>query len=603
MKNQAESENTPQPENPYDLDRMAQRWSEMMRVSGDIAAALAEKTEKQQASWADAPIDPFNLRDGWMAMLENVFQQPEKLTEAQLDLWGKYMTLWDSTMVRMTGGQSADVIETDPADRRFKAPAWKQDATFGFIRQSYLLMSRWLMQMVEQNSNALDQKTAKKLQFFTRQFVDALSPTNFAITNPEVLQATIETGGQNLIRGMKNLLADIKRGQMTMTDENAFKLGENIATAKGQVVYRNKMMELIHYAPAGKTTFKTPLLIVPPWINKFYILDLRADNSFVRWCTEQGHAVFMVSWVNPDASLKDVGFEDYMQDGILAALDAIKEQTGEPDANIIGYCIGGTVLTMTLSWLKAKKKTGRVKSATFFTTLIDFENAGDLKLFVDEQQLEHISDRMAKQGFMDAEGLRVTFNMLRANDLIWSFVVSNYLMGREPFPFDLLYWNSDSTNLPAHMHEFYLRHLYLKNELAKPNTLTIAGVKMDVGTIDTPAYFLSTREDHIAPWKATYAGAKLFSGPVKFTLAASGHIAGVANHPGAKKYCFWTADKMPDKPDAWLEKAKQADGSWWPHWQEWLKAYTGPQVPAIDPEKGPLKPLAAAPGTYVRTKA
>lgn len=587
--------------NPYDLDALARTWGEMLRVSGEVARTMAEKTESRLR--AGTPVDPFNLREAWLGLLDNMMQRPDEMTEAQLDLWRNYMALWDATLVKMSGGAAPDLVEPDPADRRFRADAWHKDALFGFIRQSYLLTARWILQMVDSNSSGMDAATAKKLKFFTRQYIDALSPTNFAITNPEVLKATMESGGQNLVRGMKNLLEDLRRGHMSMTDEKAFKMGENIAATKGHVIFRNRMMELIHYTPAGGETYKRPLLVVPPWINKYYILDLRPDNSFVRWCLAQGHAVFMVSWANPDASLKDVGFEHYMKEGILAALDAIKKQTGEASANVVGYCIGGTVLAMTLAWLKAKKQSARIKSATFLTTLLDFEQAGDLKLFVDEEQLAVLHERMAKQGFMDAEALKTTFNMLRANDLIWSFVVNNYLLGREPFPFDLLYWNSDSTNLPAHMHEFYLRHLYLRNELSKPGKLSIGGVKMDLGTIDTPAFFLSAREDHIAPWKATYAGAKLLGGPVTFTLAASGHIAGVVNHPDAGKYSHWTAKKLPKKPEKWLETAKQADGSWWPEWAEWLKSFAGGKVKAIDPAKGALPPLAAAPGPYVAKKA
>ncbi len=591
----------PHNSNPYDLDRMAGTWAEMMRLSGKIAGAMAEKQRRHD--WGQTPLDPFNLRQGWTTMLERMLQHPEKLTAAQFDLWRNYVTLWDSTLKRMTGGKADDVVTHDPSDRRFKSPAWQEDALFGFLRQSYLLTANWVMHMVEQGSDTLDHQTAQKLKFFTRQFVDALSPSNFALTNPDVVKATMESGGQNLVRGMRNMLSDIQRGRMAMTDENAFKVGENLATTQGQVIFRNRMMELIHYAPAGDTTYKTPLLIVPPWINKFYILDLRPDNSFVRWCLAQGHAVFMVSWVNPDITYKDVSFEDYMQDGILAALDAIEKQTGEKSANVIGYCIGGTLLALTLAWLKAKKQDRKITSATFFTTLIDFDQSGDLKLFVDEEQLQVLSGRMAKQGFLDADGLRTTFNMLRANDLIWTFVVNNYLLGRDPFPFDLLYWNGDSTNLRAHMHEFYLRHMYLKNDLAHAGRLKIGGVKMDVGTIETPAYFISSREDHIAPWRSTYAGARLLGGDVTFTLAGSGHIAGIVNHPDANKYGYWTSAKLPVKPEAWLDGTKETKGSWWPHWAKWLSARPGAKVKAVDPAKGPLKPLCAAPGTYVKSKS
>lgn len=595
------AENPQNQTNPYDLDKLAFTWGEMLTMSGELMREMAEKAKTNPV--AETPMDPFNLRDAMMSLFDRMLQQPEKLTEAQFALWRNYLTLWDSTLTKMTGGEAKDIIEAEPGDRRFKAEEWHKDAMFGFIRQSYLLTAKWLQQLVEQNSGGLDPKAAKKLQFFTRQFVDALSPTNFAVTNPEVLKATLNTGGQNLVKGMRNLLEDLRRGHIAMTNEDAFRLGENIATTKGQTVFRNRMMELIHYTPAGTTTYETPLLVVAPWINKYYILDLRPDNSFVKWCVDQGHSVFMVSWANPDATLRDVGFEDYMKEGILAAIDAIQKQTGAKSANVVGYCIGGTLLTMTLAWLKAKKQDARIKSATFLTTLIDFENAGDLKLFVDEEQISVLRTKMSKQGFLDAETMKVTFSMLRANDLIWSFVVNNYLLGREPFPFDLLYWNSDSTNLPAKMHEYYLRHMYLENDLAKPCKLNVGGAKLDVGTITTPAFFLSTKDDHIAPWKATYAGAQMFAGPVHFTLAASGHIAGVVNHPGSQKYNYWSYDKLPKKPDAWLEKANPAQGSWWPHWQQWLEGFAGKKVKAVDPAKGPLKPLCPAPGVYVKVKA
>lgn len=588
-------------ENPYDLDRLARNWSEMLKLSADFAALFAQKTEAAPAAFTPGMMDPFNLQGAWMRVFENMMNAPDKITQSQFNLWRGYMGLWDQALGRMTGKKSDDIVPADPSDRRFRGEAWHNDALFAFIRQSYLLSARWFTDLVEKNTGTLDPDAAKKLKFFTRAFVDALSPTNFPFTNPDVIQATVETGGENLTRGMKNLLEDLKRGSMRMTDEGAFELGENIATTPGQVVFRNELMELIHYAPAGDKTFEKPLLIAPPWINKYYILDLRPDNSFVKWATAQGHAVFMISWVNPGADLKDVRFDDYMKKGILPALDAIEKQTGCDQTNVIGYCIGGTLLTMTLAWLKDKKQDHRVASATFFTTLIDFRDSGDLKLFVDEEQLKNLHDRMAQQGFMDANALKATFNLLRANDLIWSFVINNYLMGREPFPFDLLYWNSDSTNLPAAMHEFYLRHMYLKNELCQPGKLEFGGVPIDVGTIETPAYFLSTREDHIAPWKATFAGSKLFAGDVTFTLAASGHIAGVVNPPAANKYCYWTAHPA-ENPDAWLEHAKQEQGSWWPHWQKWVEQYAGKKVAAIDPASGPLKPLCPAPGEYVKKK-
>lgn len=575
-----------------------------MRLGGDLARTLAEKSET--TDWARIGADPFNLHGAWVAMVDHMLAHPDQMTAAQFDLWRKYIGVWNQALTRLSGGNAPDIVAADPTDRRFRAEAWHRDAIFAFIRQTYLLTARWIMGQVDVNAAALEPEAARKLQFFTRNFIDALSPANFAWTNPEVVRETLESGGQNLVRGLKNLVDDMKRGALRTTDEKAFKVGENLATTKGQVVFRNRLMELIQYAPTTKQVAKTPLLIVPPWINKYYILDLRPDNSFVKWAVDQGQTVFMVSWVNPDQSLGNLGFDDYMLEGILAALDAVESRTGEKQTNVIGYCIGGTLLAMTLSYLKKKKKAGRVASATFFTTLLDFADSGDLKLFVDEEQLRLLRERMHRHGFLDAETLKATFSLLRANDMIWSFVVNNYLMGREPFPFDLLYWNADSTNLPARMHEYYLRHMYLRNDLRTPGKLEFAGSKIDLGRIDTPAYFLSAREDHIAPWKATYAGTQLLGGPSTFVLAASGHIAGVVNHPAAKKYCYWTgrnATGNATTPDAYIKDAKQHEGSWWPHWRAWLKQYEGPPVAARDPAKGKPKPLCPAPGTYVLKKA
>ncbi|MGB0719685.1 MAG: PHA/PHB synthase family protein, partial [Bdellovibrionales bacterium] len=403
--------------------------------------------------------------------------------------------------------------------------------------------------------------------------------------------------------GFEHLIEDLKAGhgelKIRTTDENAFKLGENIATTKGAVVYQNDLMQLIQYAPTIKEVFKRPLLIIPPWINKYYILDLRPDNSFIKWAVGQGHTVFVVSWVNPSPKLAQKRFEDYMQEGVIAALDQIKSITQQPDCNVVGYCLGGTLLSITLAWLERHKQAGRVKSATFLTTLMDFEHAGDMKLFMDDEQLELMNREMAETGVLQAKKLQQTFSLLRANDLIWSFVINNYLMGKEPFPFDLLYWNDDSTNMPAAMHSFYLRKLYRDNLLVKPGGIEMDATPIDIATIKTPAYFLSTRDDHIAPWQATYQGTQILSGPVTFTLAASGHIAGVVNPPTKEKYCYWSSDKTPDNADEWLGSAKETAGSWWPHWQNWIKDFGGDKVKARE-IKSPIEP---APGGYVRVKS
>jgi polyhydroxyalkanoate synthase len=453
-----------------------------------------------------------------------------------------------------------------------------------------------------QDVDGLDAKTAQKVDFYTRQFVDAMAPSNFVMTNPEVLRLTAESRGENLVRGLENLLSDLERGdgrlQISMTDRSAFKVGENLAVTPGKVVFENALMQLIQYAPATETVARRPLLIVPPWINKYYILDLKPANSFVKWAVEQGHTVFMVSWVNPDATLAAKSFEDYMLEGPLAALDAIERATGEREVNIIGYCLGGTLTACLLSWMQAKGD-DRIKSATFFTTLTDFAEPGELSVFIDEEQLAALESKMNEKGYLEGSAMATTFNMLRANDLIWSFVVNNYLKGQDPFPFDLLYWNSDSTRMPAAMHSYYLRNMYQKNLLREPGGLTMAGVPIDLGTIKTPSFFVSTREDHIAPWKATYAATQLFGGPVRFCLAGSGHIAGVVNPPTAVKYNHWTSTKTPKTPDAWLESATAVEGSWWPEWQKWVARHAGGKVPARVPGAGGLPAIEDAPGRYV----
>ena len=416
-------------------------------------------------------------------------------------------------------------------------------------------------------------KTAQKVDFYSRQFVDAMSPSNFLLTNPEVLRKTAETGGENLLKGLNNLLSDLEQGKgrlrIKMTDMEAFKLGENIGVSPGKVVFQNDLMQLIQYTPSTEKVLKRPLLIAPPWINKFYILDLRPRNSFVRWAVSQGHTVFVISWVNPDEKLAEKGFEDYMKEGYLAALDAIEQATGEREVNAIGYCLGGTLLASTLAYM-ATKKDNRIRSATFFVTMMDFAEAGELGVFIDEEQLKALEEKMNKRGYLEGSEMATTFNMLRANDLIWSFVVNNYLLGNDPFPFDLLYWNADSTRMPARMHSFYLRKMYQENLLAEPGGISLAGVPIDLRKIKTPAYFLSTREDHIAPWKSTYRGTQLLGGPKRFVLAASGHIAGVVNPPDGGKYSHWINTDLPADPEEWFKGATEIAGSWWPDWHRWV---------------------------------
>ncbi|MEO3475230.1 class I poly(R)-hydroxyalkanoic acid synthase [Roseomonas sp. CAU 1739] len=577
------------------------------RTMADVAERgqriVSDFLKRQSGSPADP--DPLKIGNAFLEMTTRLMANPARLVQAQLGFWHDYLTLWQNTARRMMGDETTPVIAEDDKDRRFKDDAWRDHEVFDFIRQTYLLSARYFRSVVE-GTEGLEPKTAQKVDFYTRQFVDAMSPTNFLMTNPEVLRRTAETGGENLLRGLSNLLTDLERGRgklkIRMTDDTKFKVGDNIAVTPGKVVFQNDLMQLIQYSPTTETVLKRPLLIIPPWINKFYILDLRPKNSFIRWAVEQGHTVFVISWVNPDAKLAEKGFEDYMLDGPYAALDAIEKVTGEKGANVIGYCLGGTLLASTLAHMAAKKDT-RVKSATFFTTMVDFEEAGELGVFIDEEQLSALEEKMSKVGFLEGREMATTFNMLRANDLIWSFVVNNYLMGQEPFPFDLLYWNDDSTRMPAKMHSFYLRRMYQQNDLVKPGEIDLLGVKLDLRKIKLPTYILSTREDHIAPWLSTYRATQIYKGPTRFVLAASGHIAGVANPPDAGKYSHWIGDDLPPDPEAWFKGATELAGSWWPDWHRWVSGLDKATVPARIPGEGGLPAIEDAPGSFVKVMA
>ncbi len=579
-------------------------------VVGRSMADIAERSQRIVSEWLKRQgqqgqdLDPLNVGSAFLEMTARLMANPAQMMKAQIGFWQDYMTLWQNTARRMMGIDTEPVIDALSGDRRFKDDAWKDSEVFDFIKQSYLLSARYVQDVVT-HVDGLDKKTAQKVDFYARQFCDAMSPSNFLLTNPEVLRRTAETGGENLLKGLNNLLSDLENGKgklrIKMTDMEAFKLGENIGVSPGKVVYQNELMQLIQYSPATETVLKRPLLIGPPWINKFYILDLRPRNSLVRWAVSQGHTVFVISWVNPDEQLAEKGFEDYMHQGYLAALDAIEKATGEREVNAIGYCLGGTLLASTLAYMAAKKD-DRIKSATFFVALTDFEEAGELGVFIDEEQLTSLEDKMNKRGFLEGSEMATTFNMLRANDLIWSFVVNNYLLGNDPFPFDLLYWNADSTRMPARMHSFYLRKMYQENLLSKPGGITLSGVPIDLRKIKTPAYFLSTREDHIAPWKSTYKGTQLLGGSKRFVLAASGHIAGVVNPPEGGKYSHWINEALPPDPDDWFKGATEIAGSWWPDWHRWVSAQANERVPARVPGDGKLTPIEDAPGSYVRVR-
>ena len=578
---------------------------------------IAEKTGRLLVHWIDRQgegatevwKDELGIAqafyNAWTQMLAN----PTRLFETQAQAWQDYWSLWSTAALRMLGQPAPAVASPHPGDRRFRSEAWQENFLFDYIKQSYLIAARHLHAGLA-GVDGLDDATAKKVDFYTRQYVDALSPSNFIATNPDVLKETLASGGQNLLRGFDNLLEDLLRGnggglRVRMTDEAAFRLGENIGNTPGKVVFQNGLMQLIQYAPSTPEVHRRPLLIVPPWINKYYILDLRPDNSFVRWAVAEGHTVFVISWVNPDAEYAKKSFEDYLNEGPLAALDAIEYATGETAVNALGFCLGGTLLACAAALLAARGDT-RIASTTYFATLLDFSEPGELGVFIDEQQIQALERRMYERGYLEGREMATTFNMLRANDLIWSFVVNNYLLGREPLAFDLLHWNADSTRMPAAMHSFYLRNMYLRNRLVQPGGLTFNGTPIDLGRITTPAYFISTIDDHIAPWRTTYKGAQRLGGPVRFVLGGSGHIAGIINPPQAKKYCAWTRDDVQPAalaPEQWFDGATRSDGSWWPDWSTWSAALGGGRVPARVPGSGRLPVIEDAPGSYVRLRA
>jgi polyhydroxyalkanoate synthase len=569
------------------------------------AKLMGDFAKRQSASGKTLLADELGIGKAFLELAAKMMANPMRVAESQMTLWWNYMSLWQSSLMRMVGAPSAPVAEPHKGDKRFKHEDWEQHFLFDFIKQSYLLTARWLHEQVA-SVEGLDDTTKRKVDFFTRQYIDAFSPTNFALTNPEVFRATIASGGQNLVKGLHNLLDDIERGngklKISMTDSKAFELGVNIATTPGKVVFRNELIELLQYTPTTQKVWKRPLLIIPPWINKFYILDLREKNSFIKWCVDQGISTFVISWTNPDAKLAQADFEDYLKKGTLAALDAVEEATGEPDVNALGYCLGGTLLAATLGYMAAKKDK-RIASATYMTSLVDFRQTGELEVFIDEQQVASLERKMEERGYLEGSEMATTFNMLRSNDLIWSFVINNYLLGRDPFPFDLLHWNGDSTRMPAKMHSFYLRNMYMKNALVEPGKVVLGGTPIDLTKVTSPSYFVSAIEDHIAPWKATYNGPKAMRGKTRFVLSGSGHIAGMINPPVANKYGYWTNEKLPASADAWLEGATQHEGSWWTDWRQWLSAHLGREVAPRVPGKGKLKVLGDAPGTYVRIQS
>ena len=586
-----------------DVEEFSRNLARLIEEGGRALAAYLKPREEGRKSNALAEeVGEVVKTLGHVA--EYWLEDPQRALEAQNRLGKAYLDLWAAAAKRLTGEEIAPVVTPEAGDKRFSDPEWSSNQYYDFLKQAYLLSARWAKQLVS-DAAGLDQHTRQKAEFYMRQITNAMSPSNFVLTNPELLRETVLSNADNLVRGMHMLAEDIETGggdlKIRQSDASMFEVGRNLATTPGKVIFQNDLMQLIQYAPSTPMVLKRPLLIVPPWINKFYVLDLTPEKSFIKWCVDQGITVFCISWVNPDAHLAKKSFEDYVHEGPLAALDAIKLAIGEEKVHTVGYCVGGTLLAITLAVMAARHDE-RVASATLFASQVDFTYAGDLKVFVDEEQISALERQMAERGYLEGKTMATVFNMLRSNDLIWPYVINNYLKGKAPFPFDLLYWNSDATRMPAANHSFYMRNCYLDNKLAKGQML-IDGAPINLKSVTVPIYNLATREDHIAPAKSVLLGCKFFGGPVRFVMSGSGHIAGVVNPPAKNKYQYWIGQRPRNADlDGWLAKAKEYAGSWWPDWLVWLTRQGPTEVPARVPGEGALKAIEDAPGSYVRVR-
>ena len=588
----------------FNAEAFAMNIAKAMETSGQALAAYLKPRDNGELK--DKPpneigevIKTFStVAEYWLSDNDRATDLQSKMAKAYLDLWG-------SAVRRMAGEDAKPAIEPSPRDKRFKDPEWRSNQFFDFVLQLYLLTTQWAQELVK-NADGVDPHTRKKAEFYVQQITNAIAPSNFVFTNPEVLRETLASNGGNLVRGMKMLAEDIEAGHGTLrirqSDPANLVVGVNMATTPGKVIFQNDLMQLIQYTPTTETVLRTPLLIVPPWINKFYILDLKPEKSYIKWCVDQGITVFVISWVNPDKELGKKTFDDYMKEGPLTAMDVIEKITGELKVHTAGYCVGGTLLASTLAWL-AEKRRQRVTSATFFAAQVDFTHAGDLLVFVDEDQISALERDMQASGVLDGGKMAMAFNMLRSNDLIWSYVISNYLKGQPPSSFDLLHWNSDATRMPAANHSFYLRSCYLENRLST-GSMVLDNTLLDLSKVKVPVYNLATREDHIAPAESVLYGSQFFGGPVKYVLSGSGHIAGVVNPPAGGKYQYWTNDNIKDiKLADWLKGATEHKGSWWPDWRQWLEDLDAEQVPARAVGSEAMPPIEDAPGSYVRVRA
>jgi polyhydroxyalkanoate synthase len=545
------------------------------------------------------PLSPGEVSKAFSQLWLDALKNPDRAIAAYTDFATQFTQLWTNATLQVWGvstSQAKPVITPEPTDKRFSGPDWQRNAAFDAIKQSYLVGATSLLKSAAE-VEGLDRSQQRKLQFYLRQFVDAISPTNSMFTNPQVIHETIESGGKNLVKGTEHLLRDLAAGEITMTDKEAFTPGRNLAMTPGQVVHRNKLVELIQYTPTTDKVQSVPLLFIPPWINKYYILDMQPQNSLIKFLVDQGFSVFVISWKNPDASMEDTTFDDYLELGPLSALGVVKEITGSPTVNPVGYCIGGTLLSMTLPYLAAQGDSS-VKAATFLVALQDFTEVGDTAVFIDEPQVAYMEQQMLERGYLESRSMATMFNMLRANDLIWSNVVNNYLLGKEPPAFDLLYWNADGTRMARAAHSFYIRHTYLENNLIKPNHVSLKGVPIDLGQIRQDIYAVGTEQDHIVPWRSAWRITRLASGKSRFVVGGSGHIAGVINPP-TRGRGYWLNSNAAASADAWMEGATRHEGSWWSDWLEWLRPRSGKQVAPPSMGSAAHPPRTPAPGTYV----
>ncbi|WP_075289010.1 poly(3-hydroxyalkanoate) polymerase subunit PhaC [Pararhizobium arenae] len=590
---------------PYivkDPEALAINMARTVEQLGKAASAWLAPREK--GAKADFIADPVvDMVKTLSKVSEYWLSDPKRTLEAQTQLMGSFFSMWTRTLQKMTGDPDAPAEEPARPDKRFSDPDWISNPFFDFLRQAYFVTSDWADRMVS-DAEGLDAHTRHKAAFYVRQISSALSPANFITTNPQLYRETVASSGANLVKGMKMLAEDIMAGQgdlkLRQTDSSKFAIGENIAMSPGKVIAQNDVCQILQYDATTDMVLKRPLLICPPWINKFYVLDLNPEKSFIRWAVEQGHTVFVISWVNPDERHATKDWESYAREGVGFALDTIRKATGEVDVNAIGYCVGGTLLAATLA-LHAQEGDTRIRSATLFTTQVDFTHAGDLKVFVDEDQIAQLEERMKQTGYLDGSKMATAFNMLRASDLIWPYFVNNYLKGQEPPPFDLLYWNSDSTRMPAANHSFYLRNCYLENKLTK-GEMVVADKRLSLADVKIPIYNLAAKEDHIAPAKSVFVGSQFFGGDVTYVMSGSGHIAGVVNPPAKGKYQYWTGGKVAGEFEDWVKNAKETPGSWWPHWHAWIESLDNERVPARR-TGGSLNSIEDAPGSYVRVRA